>query len=822
MLIVNNKRLLQVLFPWFALAMGTFAYFFLSRYVPWLPLTAVMFIIGTLIGVASVRIDTNDNVLKESVLAFWRRIDSEVLLLTFLPGLIAKDALSMDFHLFQVTFWQCFMFAFPMVLAGTALTALIGYFIFPYGWSFNFAMMFGSILSATDPVAVSALLDSLGAPPRLKVHISGESLLNDGSAIVFFTIFSELFLTELGIPGYGTDVDVARGFAIFFRMSLGAVASGLFFGLGTVVILWLLKRRLSSEENVVETATLITMAYLCYFTTDVIWGCSGVIGTLTYGLTVNVMGHSSINNQKLVDDFWAIVEHLLNTVLFTLGGLVWGGVIANDDTLDPDRVFTGTDWGYLFALYLLLTVIRFLLVFCFYPVTYSLGLRTNWQEATFESWAGLRGAVGISLGIFIDNLVIRSGAIEQSVDTKKLFGMVGGIAFLTLCINATTAAPLLRALGLAKATEIRKKIVSVARLRIRSRMIDDMVTTISLPGFAEAEVNFGVIKHHVPWIRNLKKSELAEAVKKYQKSHETHCRIDRILPYLEHDETGDDEVADIDAFFSALQLEVDKGEDDALSSSSKSIGNVSEKPDTSLTVVEARTLFLEILKGCYTRQVELGYLAGRDYLVYCLEQSLEFTTDAVSKGQPLNDWKYTSIVRNPASQLPSRWRNRKELVPGQKYNQMLFDTERCLAFIAAHRNARDILKNEFADEAEGLSSAERTALEESEEECRAAMKVLHSFSTDAVKTVVSHKVCNVLLNNAAKQVERLSETGALLETEAADFLDQIQDQLFAIEACRSLSHTGEMPPQKENSVKDEDETKNPVKASSLMASTLSV
>ena len=56
-----------------------------------------------------------------------------------------------------------------MVLAGTALTACVAYFLFPYGWSFNLAMTFGAILSATDVAAVAALMSSLGAPPRLQM-----------------------------------------------------------------------------------------------------------------------------------------------------------------------------------------------------------------------------------------------------------------------------------------------------------------------------------------------------------------------------------------------------------------------------------------------------------------------------------------------------------------------------------------------------------------------------------------------------------------------------------------------------------------------------
>ena len=136
-----------VLFPWFALAIGTFTYLFLSRFVRWLPHTVSMFAIGTAIGIATVRLDRT-TILTESV-HDWLNIDSEVLLLVFLPGLVAKDAMQLDATLFRASFWQLILFAFPMVLAGTVLTALVCYYIFPYGWSFNLAMTMGSVRASS-------------------------------------------------------------------------------------------------------------------------------------------------------------------------------------------------------------------------------------------------------------------------------------------------------------------------------------------------------------------------------------------------------------------------------------------------------------------------------------------------------------------------------------------------------------------------------------------------------------------------------------------------------------------------------------------------
>merc|ERR1719277_1716490 len=78
------------------------------------------------------------------------------------------------------------------VLIGTFLTAMVGMYVLPYGWDFNISMMFGAVLSATDPVAVVAIFKSLGVSQRLTMLISGESLFNDGTAMVLFVLFMDL------------------------------------------------------------------------------------------------------------------------------------------------------------------------------------------------------------------------------------------------------------------------------------------------------------------------------------------------------------------------------------------------------------------------------------------------------------------------------------------------------------------------------------------------------------------------------------------------------------------------------------------------------
>merc|ERR1719460_1688821 len=100
--------------------------------------------------------------------------------------------MNLNWHHVKKCFWQCFVLAGPGVAIGAGLTALVAKYVFPYSWSWKMAFCFGSITAATDPVAVVGLLNSLGASKKLTMVIAGESLMNDGVAIVIFTLFKNM------------------------------------------------------------------------------------------------------------------------------------------------------------------------------------------------------------------------------------------------------------------------------------------------------------------------------------------------------------------------------------------------------------------------------------------------------------------------------------------------------------------------------------------------------------------------------------------------------------------------------------------------------
>lgn len=97
-------------------------------------------------------------------------------------------------------------------------------------------------------------------------------------------IFTAIFESEFNIPGFGNAIDLGTGIGLFCRMCFGAVLCGIVFSILLLTITYLLNRRFNYEENIVQVMGSVAMAYLCYYTADAVFGCSGVISVVVLGV----------------------------------------------------------------------------------------------------------------------------------------------------------------------------------------------------------------------------------------------------------------------------------------------------------------------------------------------------------------------------------------------------------------------------------------------------------------------------------------------------------------------------------------------------------
>ena len=537
---------------------------------------------------------------------------------------------------------------------------------------------------------------------------------------------------------------------------------------------------------------------------------------MVLGILTKAFGSAFITDWDIMNSFWSLTEHLLNTVIFALGGIEFGSVIASVGI----REWEARDWGYLIVLFIFLNVIRFFLIFAFYPIMARIGLGTNVAEATFSSFAGLRGAVGIALALALDNEIRETtDDPEILILPTKIFGFVGGIAFLTLTINAPLCGPFLSKLKLADSSDCRKEILKGVDKAIRRHLLDDFIVLMTDPRYHN--VDFALVAHHVHQLQNLTAKELEGAIELNRNSvHPSVYRspvLDYVLPYIPDaaglrvaieqtrrnmflNPTDDKDAA---CFFDKME--------EGIAEEEEAKGQPSED-----VLINVRLMFIELLRASYQAQIRDGELDPREFngfLAYILLQSLEFAHESTIKGEPLTDWDSARLVStesmdkindigerlfalflrcNGKTSTTTEIKSFRDLTRagGEVQKGIRLDVLRAFSFIDAHKEAQDRLRDELGAEKGELGRAFEFVMRESRDEVRKATDVLRTKKKGLLRNIISHHLCIVLLNKSARYITLLMESGVLLQKEATHLREEIEESFAHIRSCQMDKHPG--------------------------------
>ncbi len=356
-------------------------------------------------------------------------LTKELLYALFLPGLLFEAAFHLEFQDFWRDRTAIIALAVPGVVAAVALTALIlkptvGALGLGAGFGWSHAVIFGVLIAATDPIAVVSVFKSVGAPRRLIVRLEGESLLNDGTAVVLFSLVLGL-VSGQKMSGAGLVIE-------FIRIVGGGLAVGVLIGLAIAQVI----RRI--DDPMIEI-TLTTLAAYGSFLAAEHLGLSGVIATVAAGmLSGNYAARTGMSPSTRIaaETFWEYIAFALNSIVFLLVGLhVHVRALAGFSLL-------------IVAAYAAVMLARAGVVFgvlALGRVTRSENWPASW--AAVLAWGGMRGSLSMVLAL----------ALPPIPQREMLIAVTFGVVVLSILAQGLTMTPLLHRLGVVRRHEARQK-----------------------------------------------------------------------------------------------------------------------------------------------------------------------------------------------------------------------------------------------------------------------------------------------------------------------------------------------------------------------------
>lgn len=350
-------------------------------------------------------------------------VNPEVVFFVFLPALVFQSAFHLDARALRENLTPTLMLAVPGLLISTAVIGAVMHTAAPWvGVDFTWAeaLLLGSILSATDPVAVIALFSQLGAPKRLTVLVEGESLFNDATAIVLSRII--IAVMAAGVMDAGTlMVGGVQFLAVFF--------GGLVVGWVLAILAGFLMGEVE-EDSFLEITLTTILAFLSFFIAEHLLHVSGVMAVVAAGVVLGGWGHAKISPSvaAYLEHFWDYMAGVANALIFLLVGLTvdFGSLAANLPVLA---------WVVVAML-----VSRAAVIYGLVPwvgkIPGSDPIDRRYQTVMF--WGGLRGGIALAIAL----------SLPETLDKDLFVSLATGAVLFTLVVQGLTIEKVVRHFGL--------------------------------------------------------------------------------------------------------------------------------------------------------------------------------------------------------------------------------------------------------------------------------------------------------------------------------------------------------------------------------------
>jgi len=347
-------------------------------------------------------------------------VSPNLILALLVPPLIFEAAFHLNFNDLRYNLAPILVLAVP----GVILTTLIvgGIVAWGTGLVLPIALVFGALVSATDPVSVVALFRTMGVPKRLQVLLEGESLFNDGTAIVVFDLVVTTAVVGLA------DFNLLNSLIDFIRVAGGGLVVGVI--LGTIVS-QLISR---IDDYLIETTLTSVLAYGAYLIGEIL-GFSGVLAVVAAGLVNGNIGPRGMSptTRIVVFNFWEYAAFLANSFIFLLIGL----------QIELTVLFE--NWELILWAILAVLVARAVGVYGLSQIERE--IPGKWRHVLY--WGGLRGAISLALALSLPD------KLPQVSDQIQV--MAFGVVLFTLLVPGFSMKTLVHRLGLVERDEAQEE-----------------------------------------------------------------------------------------------------------------------------------------------------------------------------------------------------------------------------------------------------------------------------------------------------------------------------------------------------------------------------